>query len=127
MTVSDLDTDAFTYMADAAAAVPRAQSVAPVSTHSLTSKLSSMRISRGALASIRDELDWQYSKHSVDAENELDSPVVNRSATRFAVHDDDEFSMNKVSPQITATRSFSLSYQIRRIGASFTRRFRARD
>jgi len=114
-------------MAYAAAAVPRAQSVAPVSTHSLTSKLSSMRISRGALASIRDELDWQYSKHSVDAENELDSPVVNRSATRFAVHDDDEFSVNKVSPQITATRSFSLSYQIRRIGASFTRRFRARD
>ena len=127
MTVMDLDANAFTSMADAAAALPRAQSVAPVSTQSLTSKLSSMRISRGALASIRDEFDWQYSKDSVDAENELDSPVVNRSATRFAVHDDDEFSVNKVSPQITATRSFSLSYQIRRIGASFTRRFRARD
>ena len=33
-----------------------------------------MRISR-ELCFDQDELDWQYSKHSVDAENELDSPV----------------------------------------------------
>ena len=127
MSVLDLDANAFISMVDAAATLPRAQSVAPVSTHSLSSKFASMSVSRGGLASIRDELDWQYSKGSGDTENELDSSVVNRSAMRFAVQDDDEFSVNKVSPQLTATRSFSLSYQIRRIGASFTRRFRARD
>jgi len=127
VSVLDLDANAFISMADAAATLPRAQSVAPVSTHSLSSKFASMSVFRRGLASIRDELDWQYSKGSGETENELDSPVVNRSVTRFAVQNDDEFSVNKVSPQLTATRSLSLSYHIRRIGASFTRRFRARD
>ena len=107
----------------------RALSAAPATKrapNSLSSKFAAANISREALDSIKDELDWQYAANNVELiSSGRAETTVNRSATAFAVSTD--VNAPDSTAVVLSTRSFSLSHRIRRMGSNFVRRFRTRD
>jgi serine/threonine protein kinase len=93
--------------------------------NSLSSKFAAVNISREALDSIKDELDWQYAANNVELMSSGRAETVNRSATAFAVLPDTNAPDS--SAVVLSTRSLSLGHKIRRMGSNFVRRFRTRD
>jgi serine/threonine protein kinase len=107
--------------------IQRASSCTPLpsSRHaqSLSTHLASTMITQQELLGIHDDLEWQYDGASYDEQSTVE---VQRSATMFAV-DGDDTSAPSSNVARMATRSFSLSHKLRRMGSKFVRRFRQRD